>query len=167
MRTLLLVALTLLIAGCGFKLRGEVALPPEMASTYISYGGGDSETLRTVVRALSLADVRVVKNVADASAVLVLPVSTVSRRVLLKDTQGRPREYEIVISLQYEVLTPEGKTLVPPGTVVRATNVELDPVNPLTGAGDVQRAVEALREEAAWELLQQLDADANTTELAE
>lgn len=167
MRGLMTAFMALAIAGCGFQLRGDISLPPEMSATYVSYSGGDSETLRTVVRALNLTGVRIVNNVAEASAVLKLPVSAVSTRVLLKDTQGRAREYEIVVTLQYQVVTPEGMVLVPLGSVVRRTNVELDPVNPLAGAGDVERAVEALREEAVWQMLEQLNAPGSTIESAE
>lgn len=167
MRVLLTVFTALALASCGFQLRGDISLPPEMSAIYVSYRGGDSETLRTVVRALNLADVRIVTSLDEASAVLKLPVSAVSRRVLLKDTQGRAREYEIVVTLQYEVVTPEGVTLVPLGTVVRRTNVELDPVNPLAGAGDVERAVESLREEAVWQMLEQLGRSTNAIEPAQ
>lgn len=167
MRVLPALVMVLVSTACGFQLRGNISLPPEMSATYVSYSGGDSEILRIVVRALNLADVRIVNNVTDASAILKLPVSAVRRRVLLKDTQGRAREYEIVVTLQYQVVTPEGAVLVPLGSVVRRTNVELDPVNPLAGAGDVERAVEALREEAVWQMLEQLNAPNNIVEPVE
>ena len=58
------------------------------------------------------------------------------RRVLLKDIQGRPREYEIEVTIRYSVTNPDGTVIVPPGLVTRRANLELDPSDPLARAGN-------------------------------
>lgn len=147
------VVAALLLCACGFHLRGDLALPGAMQSTYVAYRGTDASLLRTVARALSLAGAGVVRDPEAASAVLSLPVAAVQRRVLAKDTEGRPREYEISVVLVFEVKTPEGTVLAPRQQVQRRANVVLDPTQPLANAGDVERAVEGLREEAVWDML--------------
>ena len=151
--------LLLLSAGaCGFQLRGDLSLPAEMASTYVDYDGGDGDMLRTVVRALTLSKVDIARSEAAAGAILHLPSAVVARRLLLKDVEGRPREYELTVTLQYSVTTPDGVVLVPAAKVERRSNLALDPSDPLGNAGDVARAVESLREDAVWDMLNRIAA---------
>lgn len=148
----------LLLSACGFHLRGDLALPPEMQSTYIAYHGTDATLLRTVARALALSDAGVARDAESATAILSLPVAVVQQRVLAKDTEGRPREYEISVVLVFSVRTPEGLPLAPRQQVRQRANVVLDPTQPLANAGDVARAVEGLREEAVWDMLRRIGA---------
>ncbi|HEX7046442.1 MAG TPA: LPS assembly lipoprotein LptE [Gammaproteobacteria bacterium] len=158
MRKLAIVFSFLLLSACGFHLRGDLALPPAMQSTFISYNGTDAGLLRSVARALALADGGIARNPESATAILSLPVAGVQQRVLAKDTEGRPREYEIAVVLVFRVTTPEGVILVPSQEVQRSANVVLDPTQPLANAGDVARAVESLREEAVWDMLRRIAA---------
>lgn len=167
MRILFAAFLVLAVAGCGFQLRADFSFPPEMQSTFVDYRGADGETLRTVVRALGLTDITVVEDPSQAGAVLVLPSVAIVRRVLLKDLQGRPNEYEIVVTLHYSVTNMEGAILVPPGEVTRRTNLELDPSDPLARAGNIDRAVKNLREDAIWQMLQQISNASSAIESAE
>ncbi|HEX7029839.1 MAG TPA: LPS assembly lipoprotein LptE [Gammaproteobacteria bacterium] len=148
----------LLLPACGFHLRGDIALPAEMQSTFISYRGTDAGLLRTVARALTLSGAGVARDAGGATAVLMLPRAAVIRRVLAKDIEGRPREYEIAVELAYSVVAPDGFVLVPQQEVIRRANVALDPAQPLANAGEVERAVEGLREDAVWDMLRRIAA---------
>lgn len=157
------VSLFAVLAGCGFQLRGDVELPAAMAKTYIDYRASDADLRRSLARALSLSGATVVTSPEVASAVLRLHSAAVRRRVLAKDAAGRPREYEIEVTLRYDVIDPEGRQITPLQDVQRRSNLLLDPSDPLTNAGDVDYVVQSLREDAIWEMLRRIAASARST----
>lgn len=160
MRRLPVLLLPLLLVACGFQLRGDVSLPAEMERTYVATQGIDAGLLRTVARALTLSGAGIERHPERASAILSMPGSGVRLRVLARDAQGRAREYEIAAVLRYTVRTPEGATIVPTQEVKQYGNVVLDPSEPLANAGEVDRAVAALREQAVWDMLERIAATA-------
>lgn len=151
-----ILMLVTLLAGCGFQLRGDTALPPEMQATYIDYRGGDGELLRAIARALTLNGVEVVQARERATGVLQIISASAPRRVLARDMRGRPQEYEIRVLLVFRVLDAEGKILVEQQEVTRQNNLLLDPTDPLTNRSEVDYAVEAMREDAIWEMLRRI-----------
>lgn len=159
--TLTLVAL---LVGCGFQLRGDATLPPEMQATYIDYRGGDGELLRAIARALAISDVEVVQMPEQASGVLQILSAAAPRRVLARDTQGRPQEYEIRVLIVFRVLDTKGNELLARQEVVRRSNLLLDPTDPLSNQSEVDYAVEAMREDAIWEMLRRISAAPAATE---
>ena len=150
----------LALAACGFQLRGDVALPPVMQQTFIVYEGADASLVRTAARALILSGAGVARDAAAATAFLRLTGSTVQSRVLARDPQGQPREYELAAILVFSVSNADGKVIVPTQRVTQYGNVVLDPNEPLANAGEVERAVESLREDALWEMMRRIAADA-------
>lgn len=156
-------SLLAVLAGCGFQLRGDVELPAAMATTYIDYRASDAELRRSLARALALSGASVVTRPENAGAVLRLHSAAVRRRVLAKDAAGRPREYEIEVTLRYDVLDPDGRQITPLQDVERRSNLLLDPSDPLKNAGDVAYVVQSLREDAIWEMLRRIAVSARST----
>lgn len=152
------LTLVLLLGACGFQLRNDFALPFAMQSTYVDYRGVNAQLQRTVARALALSDVSLADSETAATAILQLASASVGQRVLAKDIEGRPREYEISVSLAYSVVTPDGVVIVPPQEIQRRNNIALDPSDPLAAAGNIARAREGLLEDAVWDMLRRIAA---------
>lgn len=157
---LLTLMIVTLLAGCGFQLRGDTTLPPEMQVTYIDYRGSDGELLRATARALAINGVEIAPTREQAGSVLQILSAAAPRRVLARDAQGRPQEYEIRVVLAFKVLDAEGNERLPAQEVSRQTNLLLDPVDPLSNQSEVNYAVEAMREDAIWEMLRRISAAA-------
>lgn len=152
------------VAGCAFQLKGSVDLPPLMQATYINYSGTDKQMLRSVARALSLADVKVLNDPEGATAFLDILSAGAQQRVLLKDFAGRARETELIMWISYRLRSPGGGTLMDVETVRRRTTVVLEPADPLSSSGEVASAAESLREEAVWDMLRRIAASAEMIE---
>lgn len=110
----------LLLAGCGFQLRGEQTLPEAMAVTYVAAPDRESVLYESLLGALRRANVSITDNPAEATAVLTLLQDIAGQRVLSVTTQGNPEEYELFRTIQYE-LVADDETLVRslPVTVTR------------------------------------------------
>ena len=93
----------LLLAACGFHLRGDVSYPPAMATTYIDTTDRFSPFYRQLRAALREGGIRVTDDAASASAVLRIVSDDTSQRVLSVSTRNTPREYEVYYAVEYSL----------------------------------------------------------------
>jgi LPS-assembly lipoprotein len=113
-RRLLAVAVPLLVAGCGFRLRGT----PNFAFTSIQVNGPENSALLNELR----------QNIASGSNIRVLPVGTPAGQAevvleLLADQRekvvvglsasGQVREFQLRTRIRFRLRTPQGKELIP------------------------------------------------------
>jgi LPS-assembly lipoprotein len=111
----LLVAPLLLLAACGFQVRGVANVPPEIERTYIDTPDRRSIFYRKFRSELQANGVEVVDSVADATAVFTIMSDVTGQRVVSVSAQNVPREYEVFYTVRYELNTPDS-TLVPDRT---------------------------------------------------
>jgi LPS-assembly lipoprotein len=110
--------LALLLAGCGFHLRGAPDVPPEMARTYIATDDRYSLFYRKLRDQLEDAGVELVDSSTAATAKLVIHNEETGQRVLSVSARNVPREYEVYYTIYYSLVTgpdvlmePQLKTL--------------------------------------------------------
>lgn len=119
--------LLLLLSGCGFKLRGQAQLPPEMATTYLKTnrpaGSSPSELALTLERVLKANGVTVTTDPAAATATLEILQEGVSRRTIAAgttistgQTTAQIREFTLKYDVNYRVTLANGKVLIPQAT---------------------------------------------------
>ncbi len=113
----LLALVCLLVAACGFHLRGETPLPAWLESAWVESDVRYSEVADELRRALRVAGVSVPEQPEQANAVIRIEGEQSKRRILSVGSDGRPREYELNYQLSYGVYDPAGKVLLPPQTV--------------------------------------------------
>ncbi len=106
------------LAACGFQLRTQPDVPPEMSRTYISANDSYSLFYRKFRDELANAGVEVVESPANSTAVFSILVDSTDRRVLSVSARNVPREYEVYYTIHYSVengnqsiLEPQSLTL--------------------------------------------------------
>jgi LPS-assembly lipoprotein len=110
----LLLSLSLgLLAGCGFQLRGDPAVPSEMARTYIATDDRHSLFYRTFRRQLAAAGAELVDSPVDATAEFAILADETGQRVLSVSARNVPTEFEVYYTVYYSVRSGE-KTLLEP-----------------------------------------------------
>ena len=109
-RVAFLVAL--LLAGCGFQMRGTASVPPEMASTYVEATDRHSLFYRELRAGLQSAGVELVDHPADASSVFSIVTDDTGQRVLSVSARNVPTEFEVFYSVSYRIIAGE-RTLMP------------------------------------------------------
>ena len=93
-RILLLLSLPLLLAACGFQLRGDADLPEEMAKTHMAVDDPYSTLARRVQTMLEQSGVQFV-GPSLATALLEIPEFRVLTDVLSSAEKARGREYRV------------------------------------------------------------------------
>lgn len=117
----IVVFLALVITGCGFKLRGQADLPPELAKTYIQSnrppGAPPSSLARTLEDLLIANGVEVTESPVGATAVVELLEERIRRRIVATDSIGDSREYTFTLMVDYRVAMPDGRPLLSMDTI--------------------------------------------------
>lgn len=119
-RPLLVLLLASLLAGCGFKLRGQQEFPFET----ISVPGVSplSLDLRRNIAAASEKTI-VTQQVAGADAVLTVLAEQQEKVIITLNTQGRVTEYQLRYRVAFRVSSPKGLDYIPSTAVVLTRDI--------------------------------------------
>jgi LPS-assembly lipoprotein len=111
------VVLVMLLASCGFKMRGETPLPFDSLYTSVAQNTRFGAQLRRAIRATS-PNTRVVETPKDAAAQLLQISSTRSLRQVSLNAQGQVEEYELSIVFVFRLIDGKGNALLPDTTLI-------------------------------------------------
>ncbi len=117
-KALVAIACTLVIGACGFHLRGEAALG---FKTLQVSAVGASQVAPEIRRTLAAGPTRVVANAKDAEAQLRILQETRDKIVATITGTGTVYEYELRLTVRYELLVPgrELPIIAPTETVAK------------------------------------------------
>jgi LPS-assembly lipoprotein len=148
-RSRLVLLCSLLLAGCGFHLRGTMDLPPSLGSIYIQGGNPYGEFVAELRRTLRASHTHVVDSPAGARATLTIQREDVHRQVLSVGSTGKAREYGLALTVEFQVTDPKGQVLVPSQTVSVSRDLSFDSTQVLgKGEEEVLLRQEMIRDAA-------------------
>lgn len=153
----LLVLPALLVAACGFQMRGAASVPPEMARTYIAADDQRSLFYRRLRDGLQGAGVNVVDSPVEATATFLIMSDIPGQRVLSVSARNVPREYEVFYTVFYSVQTEE-ETLLEPRTQTLTRDYTWDETQVLGKEKEEQLLREAIVDDLVRIVLIQLSA---------
>lgn len=142
MRNLLVITILLLALvsqGCGWRLRGQISLPPGMENTLLRGADTYSELGVILQNKLQGAGARLVSDKNQATAILHILEDKVDKRVLSIDASGRASEYELNYVLRFKLTDQSGASLVEEQTVNTVRELSFDPDNVLSTSDEEQR----------------------------
>jgi LPS-assembly lipoprotein len=151
--SLLLVLTALLSSGCGYHLRGEANLPPEMQKTRLIIDDEYSTLARRLRVMLERNGVEFVA--ADqATAVLEIPQNQIVTEVLTIADNARVREYRVTATVKFRLTDTRGQELIGWQTLRQSREISFDEQRILASS----REQEYLREDLAETMAQLLVA---------
>jgi LPS-assembly lipoprotein len=140
----LMLGLLLICSGCGFQLRTDADLPPDMAKTKMVIGNEYSDLARRLRVMLEQSGVQFVSS-EEATAILEIPVDQVATDVLTIGDNARVREYRIRHTVRFRLLDSDGQVLLDWQNLSQAREVSFDEQRILAGS----REQEYLKKELA------------------
>lgn len=151
MQRLLAMLCVLLLAGCGWQLRGapDLARLPPFAIT------GASTALRyPLIRQLESNGITV-----DNSAALALRVvaETWDQRTVAVDPQGRVAALELTYRLTWQ-MERDSRPVTPVRIINLVSNTNQDPLNATAASDEMTLSQSAMRQDAIWQLERQLES---------
>ncbi len=151
-----------LLAGCGFQLRGQARLPPELSAVYVqsqqAIGVPPGPVSRTLRRLLAGNGTTVTRDPAQATATITILREGSGRRVVATDRLNVKRQYFLAYDAAYQVTLANGKTLIPLEGL-SANRTLLFDENQVLGFEAAQEAlVDSMAEDLAWQIIRRLQS---------
>ncbi|BCX87930.1 LPS-assembly lipoprotein [Methylomarinovum tepidoasis] len=148
--------IVLLLAGCGFHLRGAVELPPDKRVVALQGIGLDHPFARDLAMFLALVEGRLTGDPSQAGSVVVIHGIDQRRRVVSLDEHGKAIEFELIYKVRFEARTADGKPLLPLQTIT-LRRIYLNTQLQAIGKAEEESLIrEEMRREAARTLLRRL-----------
>ena len=150
------LALTLLLAACGFQLRQDVALPPELSPLRLELADEFSPLGRDLAAALERGGATL--TTAPEAAVLRVPVDHIGSRPLTVGETGRVQEYQLRYVVELEVLAADGRVLLPRQPIELTRDYTFDTAQALGSPGEEEVVREELQREMVQAILRRIAA---------
>jgi LPS-assembly lipoprotein len=148
---ILLLALALALAACGFHRQGVRPLSPVMKLTYVEAEDERSDFVRGLTSALEAGGATLALTREGATAVLHVEREQSGQRVLSVSARNTPTEYEIYYTVTYSVRSAQSE-LIAPRTITLTRDYSFDEETLLAK----QHEEEFLREALARDLVNQV-----------
>ena len=159
------ILLTLLLTGCGFQLRGQASLPPEMRVTYVQTPSSltpPGSVSRQLPLALASNGVTLTRDPAQATATITILRETSGRRTVAADRFDIRRQYFLAYDVAYRVTLANGQVLIPEESMSASRTLLFDE-NRVLGFESAQEAlIQSMAEDLAWQIVRRLQAAAGS-----
>jgi len=142
------------LSGCGFHLRGKVALSKNLTPLAIS--GSDAGLVSVLKDALAFSGTPVVDDTASAQAVLRLIRANVRRSVRSTDSRGLATAYRLHYLVRYEVVNRAGEVIVKNSRLSQTRDLDFDSTQILTKEDEQRFLIEDMQRDIAQSILRSL-----------
>jgi LPS-assembly lipoprotein len=152
-RRALAAAPLLLLAGCGFKLRGATELP---FSTFYTALPQSSQLGGELRRSVRINGATVVDRREDAQVRFDLLGESVEQEISALSTSGRPREYQLRYRLRWAVRDAAEADLIAPSEMLLRRLITVLDVQGILNADEVALLYRDMRLDAVAQILRRL-----------
>lgn len=142
---LLLLLVVTALSGCGFHLRGGVALAPVLEDAYLKSKNPYSGVSAVLRSELQTAGARLVNDPQQASVIIHILGSRSLRRVLSVGKGAKASEYELFEEVTFSLEDTQGKELLPVQTLKITRDLVFDETELLgkvSEAEDIKRQMQ-------------------------
>lgn len=151
------LSLVILCSACGFQLRDDAHLPSQMDKTQLVIDDEYSDLARHLKTMLEQNGVRFV-NGDQASAILEIPINTVSTDVLTIGDNARVREYRISHTVRFRLLDAQGDELLGWQNLRQAREISFNEQRILAGSREQEYLEKELAQTLSRLLISRLES---------
>lgn len=154
MKTLIALLCTLLIAGCGFQLRGAANLPFESLYVQAPVGSQFAQQFKRVVAASS--STKIVDDPKAAEATLVLVSETREKSILSLSGAGRVSEFQLRYRIIYRMINKAGAEIIPSTEIALKRDLSFNDQDTLSKESEEALLFRDMQSDAVQQLLRRL-----------
>lgn len=107
----------LILAGCGFKLRGAVELPENRRNIALAGIEWNHPLAQDLQETLALSNGQLVQDQKQAQSLLRILEIGQDKQVLSLDENGKAIEFELLYRVRFDMLDPKGQPIMAPQDV--------------------------------------------------
>ncbi len=159
-RFTLILGLGLMLAACGFQLRGNssaTALPEAWKLLYLNTDNPNSEFSRELHSRFSANGISWVKDPTEAAFIVNIGPEQFKQTNLLINSDARAAEYELKMSSRFSVTQPgQSRPVMPMTKTSVRKQMENDPSNVVGKAEEIRILKSEMRAELAQQILRRI-----------
>ncbi|GAA5095029.1 hypothetical protein [Wohlfahrtiimonas larvae] len=158
-RKFILIFSLMVIAGCGFKLRGTIPWPMSYQNVYMEgYSPSQRDSFYASVKRFFPNHVKIVNNQKEADVIIQTLSESQMNRTISGLAANRDTEEVVMLSITVQVLDKDGNEIMPITTLTRERDFTYDESNLLGKSTDLQNVLRILRQENAAMFMRRLEA---------
>jgi LPS-assembly lipoprotein len=154
MKTLTALLCALLLAGCGFQLRGAATLPYESLYVQAPVGSQFAVQFRRLITAGG--GTRVVDNPKDAAATLILVNELREKSILSLSGAGRVSEYQLRYRMSYRLIDKGAVETIPMTEIVLTRDFSFSDTATLSKESEEALLFRDMQNDAVQQLVRRL-----------
>lgn len=152
----LMLSLAFAVTSCGFKLRGAQQLPFE--TIYLGFGPNSSLGAELARNIRAGTSTRIVDDRAQAQAVLDVLGEARERDVLSVSAQGRAREFQLRLRLQFRLHDGKGREFIAPTQIAVQRDISFNEAQVLAKESEEALLYRDMQTDVVQQLLRRLAA---------
>ena len=153
---LLGVLYLLLLAGCGFHLRGEMVLSPVLTAPYVN--AADAEFKADLTKALNRSGIMAVNDPDNASAIIDLVSVKYDRQVLSINSRGQATGYILTYEVLCRFVDRAGRVLTSPARLKLSRTLEYQSTQVLQKKQEEDALRARMRDDLVQQILRRLNS---------
>lgn len=156
--SLIVSALALTLAGCGWHLKGIAKMPQPLQQIYIKSKTPNDPLIILLARTLEANHAEVVSSPKTAKAILVIEHIDKSNRLTSISGGAEAGQYTVNLKVVYKVLTPKGKVLLGQTTSQNSQTYTSNATQALSGLSNAQTLTDSLQRSVVDDMLSRLSS---------
>lgn len=158
------ILLCLLLSACGFHLQGILPLAPPLQRLYIQGPDPYGNLARILQQYLLMSGVTLVNSAVEASTVLTILHDGNSQKLLSVNITQQTRQYNISVTVQFEISDNTGRVILPTQTLVETRTLTVQSDQILGSSNEASMLYQQMRRTLAYAIMNRL-ASAEVTKI--
>ncbi|MAZ38939.1 MAG: hypothetical protein CMF49_02380 [Legionellales bacterium] len=154
----IIILFSILLTACGFHLRTQEPLPPELHTLYIDSANPYGNLTLELKQILKSLDTQLVDSAQDAPITLRIFGEQYVSDVLSESASSSTEQYTLHYQVQYELLSKTGKVLFGPKIIHNQRNYTVNENQVLSTDSEQESLQTEMQHDAVFTLLRQLSA---------
>ena len=150
------IIICLLLASCGFHLQGEMPLAPPLKRLYLQTPDPYGYLSKSLKQYLKMSHVTLVDNPDKADSILAITNDYASQVFLSVSGTQQTRQYNLVVTVVFEITDNKGRVIVPPQTLAETKPVTIQSNQVLGSSNEVTLYYQQMRRTLAYAIMNRI-----------
>jgi LPS-assembly lipoprotein len=155
---MLLLSLIGLLSGCGFHLRGQLPLAPPLQKLYLKTQDPYGQLTRNLKQYLKDSNVQLADSPQTAETVLEILHEYNTEQLLSIGGTQQTRQYNIILTVNFQVTDPTGKILLPPQSMSETRSLTIQSNQILGGSNEENNLYQQMRRAIVYDIMNRLSS---------
>lgn len=164
MKFLISLFLLMTLSACGFHLRGDSHLPPELHALHLQTNT-KSDFTKELSSKLNTSGVHLTQTAKEAPLVLHVIDESVNRQLNSISSNAQLRYYTLAYSVHYQLLDKHNRQIIAPQVLTTSRHYSVNPHQLLGSQNEENTLIKEMQEELVSLLMNRLNAESVRTAL--